>query len=480
MGEPAKTYGSPAVTPAEKVFLMAALQGELPAVRIALAAGVNVNARTEHKFEWDVTALMLAAEAGHDEVVEALLAAGADTKAVTKGYEGDGGWTALMKAARRGHLEVVRRLLKQGVKPANRSGKPSLLEIAIERQDATLFALLLEHGADVNRRGGMKRTPLIVAAEAGQPTFVELLLQSGAEVDTQDELGRTALMVAAEQGQLAIAQRLVQAGAGLHFAQTHGLTGATALVLAAWRGNLELVDYLLEIGCNPNSVAGDSSALDLARAFSHGAVVRRLKAAGAQTAHELGVVVTAAGSNYRGILRPALGPRSDSAGFRQAVADFAALSGSEALPLLDGIQGGASFVIEGQRLPELVRQHQPAFLARGCFLFEALRERRAALLPTTDKAEVIAFMQTNGTNYDVGPGNIIEAMAQVEQGQGFELYGVSFDFLSGRFALPLKNARTLARQLYEICPDFVDQGPGSVALAAAALKKSGEFFLWWD
>ena len=55
------------------------------------------------------TALILAAQSGHVEVVRLLLEAGAD-----KDVADDDGATALMEAAYRGHVEVVRLLLEAG------------------------------------------------------------------------------------------------------------------------------------------------------------------------------------------------------------------------------------------------------------------------------------------------------------------------------------------------------------------------------
>ena len=53
--------------------------------------------------------MMRAAERGHIEVVEALLAAGADTE------KADGqGYTALMRAAEKGHIGVAEALLAAG------------------------------------------------------------------------------------------------------------------------------------------------------------------------------------------------------------------------------------------------------------------------------------------------------------------------------------------------------------------------------
>ena len=124
------------------------------------------------------TALMKAAEAGHEEVVGTLLAQGAAVNEQDK----TGGWSALMKASEKGHLEVVRKLLDAGA--------------AIDQRDW----------------GGF--TALMKSAWMGHEGVMRLLLASGATTDTQDDIfGVTALMVACVYGRAPMVEVLLQYGA---------------------------------------------------------------------------------------------------------------------------------------------------------------------------------------------------------------------------------------------------------------------------
>lgn len=38
----------------------------------------------------------------------------------------------------------------------------------------------------------------------------------------------------------------------------------------------------------------------------------------------------------------------------------------------------------------------------------------------------------------------------------------------------------LAKELYEYCPDIVDQGMGTITNLAALLMVSNAWFFWWD
>jgi len=109
------------------------------------------------------TELLLAAEAGDVEAVQALLAAGAPVDSASAG-----GDTPLMRATSKGRLEVVR--------------------------------LLLTAGADVNARRADGMTPLIYAAFFGHTEVARCLVGSGADVDASDRLGMRALDWAKSKG----------------------------------------------------------------------------------------------------------------------------------------------------------------------------------------------------------------------------------------------------------------------------------------
>jgi cytohesin len=130
----------------------AAQYGQLEMVDFLLAHGADLQATDAGK----ATALHFAADADNGQkVVEDLIRRGADVKARTRG-----GWTPLHVAANRGDHEMLEKLIG--------------------------------YGADVNARDGEGATPLHEAASSGVKLSVMLLLSHGADPTIRDRHGETA------------------------------------------------------------------------------------------------------------------------------------------------------------------------------------------------------------------------------------------------------------------------------------------------
>jgi len=195
------------------------------------------------------TALILAAEKGHKDIVEALLVQGADVNA--KGRYGD---AALICAAQNGHTDIVRALLAQGadVNAQNKGGDTALI-LAAYNGHKDIVKALLDKGADIDvnaqNKGG--DTALIWAAHNGHTEVVQALLAKGVNinVNAQNKFGNTALIVAAAKGHTEVVNVLLDKGADIDVnAQNKG--GDTALILAAYNGHTDIVQALLAQGAD--------------------------------------------------------------------------------------------------------------------------------------------------------------------------------------------------------------------------------------
>ena len=122
----------------------AARRGEIPMLRMLIAAGANVRAITRLG---NYTPLIFAAEAGHAQAIDALVAAGADVKGTTAS-----GVTPLMLASASGQVEAVKTLLARGadVNVAEPTRGETALMFAVANRRIDVVRTLIDAKANVN------------------------------------------------------------------------------------------------------------------------------------------------------------------------------------------------------------------------------------------------------------------------------------------------------------------------------------------
>jgi len=127
---------------------------------------------------------------------------------------GDAEATPVLWASKRAHLQVVQLLLANGADPMVRDDQGyNLLHSAT--LDGNIFQLtLLLHQPDipVDTPDAQGHTSLMWAAYKGFPACVDLLLRWGADVHATDDMGFTALHWALVKGNYACIQKLVDFG----------------------------------------------------------------------------------------------------------------------------------------------------------------------------------------------------------------------------------------------------------------------------
>jgi serine/threonine-protein phosphatase 6 regulatory ankyrin repeat subunit B len=229
----------------------AAKQGDLEKVKSLLNANPDLVFSKDSNGD---TPLHLAADKGHKDVMELLLANKADynvfdaaaigdlgrVKALVNdnldlvfGKDGEYGYTPLHFAVKNDHKDVVEFLLAI---PSART--PSIqsqickievnaksdwdynsytrgytpLHIAALNGHKDVAELLLANGAEVNVRGNNDETPLELAAKGGHMDMVELLLANKAEVNATNNYGWTPLHFAVNRHYNDVAELLSQHG----------------------------------------------------------------------------------------------------------------------------------------------------------------------------------------------------------------------------------------------------------------------------
>ncbi|KAJ3112979.1 hypothetical protein HDU96_003940 [Phlyctochytrium bullatum] len=135
------------------------------------------------------------------------------------------------------------------------SGEPqgiTLLIHAIRNGAPASVRLLLEHGADVERRGPDGYTPLLIAVVARNTEAVNWILRKGANTASTAK-GCTAMHLACMTGMPEMVTMLKEAGAEIDALDGEGNTPLHLAIQSMPR----MVAVLLEHGANPNAVGPD-------------------------------------------------------------------------------------------------------------------------------------------------------------------------------------------------------------------------------
>ncbi|XP_048242032.1 uncharacterized protein LOC125374739 [Haliotis rufescens] len=239
---------------------------------------------------WNQTAVMMAAERGHNDVYNLLVLEGAELSLTDK-YNMD----CLILACYRGNVSIVKHLLSLKTFDINRRGglqKQTAVMIAAERGHNDVYNLLVLEGADlsltdennsdclmsaceggnmslakhllslktfdINRRGGsQKQSAVMMAAVRGQYNVFNLLVLEGADLSLTDRDNKDCLMLASERGNVSIVKHLLSLKT-FDINRRGGSQKQTAVMMAAVRGQYDVYDLLVLEGADLSLTDGNN------------------------------------------------------------------------------------------------------------------------------------------------------------------------------------------------------------------------------
>jgi len=221
-------------------LMRAAHDGLIEDVKRFLKSGAMIDAAESAR---GTTALMMAAAAGHVDVMKVLLDAGADREKLDKR-----GRSALLVALDEQQSAAAICLLQAKVKvDVEDSGKYTALTLACRNGDKAAVELLLKLHAKVEASDANSYSPMHVASVLNRKEIVELLIDAGAGVNVKDDNWITPLMMACQGGAKETAELLIKRGAKIELADRKG---NTVLHHAARGRNAAVVQMLLQVGAD--------------------------------------------------------------------------------------------------------------------------------------------------------------------------------------------------------------------------------------
>ena len=249
----------------ELALLQAVTAGNNEAVEFLLQA-VNI----DHINEEDKTALILACERGHEDIVHSLMSAGANVN-----IQDNDGWTALMRASAHNHISIIHMLLQADANPHLKSSYGSnAVMIASYCGNYEVVELLISIGVDYKYQRENGWNAFMLACKNGHTQIVELLLKEQVDPNVQRHNGENAFMLACLNGHTPIVELLLKEQVDPNIQINDG---ANALMLACKNGHTQIVKLLLKEQVDPNVQRHDGvNAFMLACQNGHTQIVELL------------------------------------------------------------------------------------------------------------------------------------------------------------------------------------------------------------
>ena len=272
----------------ELTLLEAVTAGNNEAVEFLLQLEtVNI----DHTNEEGKTALMLACEKGHEDIVHSLLSAGANVN-----IQDNNGWTALMIAIEHNYISIIHMLLQANANPHLKlSDGSNAVMIASYHGNYVVVDLLISKGVDYKYQQEDGWNAFMLACQKGHTQIVELLLKEKVDPNVQEKDGWNAFMLACRNGQTQIVEQLLNSKEQVVIKKNINVknkNGSTALMIACdtEKEHSEIVQLLLDAGADPNA-KGKHGKTALASAMNSGnrTILRKLLKFGAATTDSISI-----------------------------------------------------------------------------------------------------------------------------------------------------------------------------------------------
>lgn len=187
----------------------------------------------------------------------------------------------LLDATRAGDVSRVRDAVATAdLEARDGEGRTALL-LATRANDVEIARLLIDAGADVNAKDGIKDTPYLYAGAEGRDEILKMILASGrANLKDNNRYGGTALIPAADKGHPSTVRILLEAGVDIDHVNNLGWTALMEAVILGDGGQTyqEIVGILVDAGAQQIPDRDGVTPLEHARRLGFAEIAARMAA----------------------------------------------------------------------------------------------------------------------------------------------------------------------------------------------------------
>ena len=129
---------------------------------------------------------------------------------------------------------------------------------------------------------------------------------------------------------------------------------------------------------------------------------------------------------------------------------------------------GLSVAVQRKFVEQTIAELQPELLPRGYRAFWSQRRApnglkqgdEVVVLKTTDSYQIIRLRRPDGANYDIFTDDIVAKLKEWERRCKLNVFGAASDWVAIEFGTVPEPLCRFAEEVYEFCPDSVEQGVG--------------------
>ena len=93
---------------------------------------------------------------------------------------------------------------------------------------------------------------------------------------------------------------------------------------------------------------------------------------------------------------------------------------------------------------------------------------------------VLRMAESDAINFGFETEDLINKIKEYDEKYGISISHAETDTVVLEFGKLPEDLVELTKDIYEFCPDIVDQGTGDINSIAESLEGTSSIFLWWD
>ena len=98
----------------------------------------------------------------------------------------------------------------------------------------------------------------------------------------------------------------------------------------------------------------------------------------------------------------------------------------------------------------------------------------------SDEIEIISWRKTSGVNYGHQSYEVVDRFKKWQTNNDLWVITVGRDLVYINFKEQIETPEKFAKEMYEFCPDAIEQGVGDMKTLIQATREMNGAYFWWD